>query len=449
MSSTRRPDGASGGEEKFVRLHREGERHRSLRWVLLSLLAVVVLTATACGSDNNNSSSTSSTGTGSSGTAKKSTAPLVIANLEGPAADGGPDFTTGMLVAQKQINDAGGVDGRKIEIKTFKKGLTPQESLQAYRDASGDSAVLSAWLGGGGGNALKAQADRVKLPFFSANGVTSFYTPPNPYGFSLSLGGEYATSSLVQVMKNNPNVKKIGVLHFETDFSNGLTPALKDRCKELGCEVVTEQTAAIDASVDALVPQLTKLKNSGADAYYIECLNPNAAKAAVQLGMDNKPRMCEQWQAVPAIAAAAGKAGEGVIFGGHKCVGGDQIAAGDPTREWCADYVKKWQAMFPDKKDSFSNYSVYGDDAVTIFADAAGKLIKAGKEVNRENLRAQYEKYDGKGLRTSHGLITSSPTDHLLTGTWHEAYANYTTKMNGKVPTYVLAPGADPTGATP
>ena len=33
-------------------------------------------------------------------------------------------------------------------------------------------------------------------------------------------------------------------------------------------------------------------------------------------------------QAVPAIASAAGKAGEGVIFGGHKCVGGDQIAAG-------------------------------------------------------------------------------------------------------------------------
>jgi branched-chain amino acid transport system substrate-binding protein len=266
-----------------VRLHREGERHWSLRWVILALLSVVALTASACGSDDNNDKGDTAAATSSStstAAAPKSTEPLVIANLEGPAADGGPDFTTGMLVAQKKINDAGGVEGRKIEIKTFKKGLTPQESLSAYRDAAGDDKVLAAWLGGGGGNALKAQADRVKLPFFSANGVTSFYDPPNPWGFSLSLGGEYATSALVQVLKNDPSVKKIGVLHFETDFSNGLTPALKDRCKELGCEVVTEQKAAIDASVDALVPQLTKLKNSGADAYYIECLNPAANIAA-------------------------------------------------------------------------------------------------------------------------------------------------------------------------
>ncbi len=436
-----------------MRLHREGERHWSLRWVILALLSVVALTASACGSDDNdNKSDTAGAAPSSTSTeaaAPKSTEPLVIANLEGPAADGGPDFTTGMLVAQKKINDAGGVDGRKIEIKTFKKGLTPQESLSAYRDAAGDDKVLAAWLGGGGGNALKAQADRVKLPFFSANGVTSFFTPPNAYGFSLSLGGEYATSALVQVLKNDPSVKKIGVLHFETDFSNGLTPALKDRCKELGCEIVEEQKAAIDASVDALVPQLTKLKNSGADAYYIECLNPAANIAAKQLGMDNKPRMCEQWQAVPALASACGAACEGVIFGGHKCVGGDLIAEGDPTREWCSTYVKDWQAMFPDKKDSFSNYSIYGDDAVTLFADAAGKLIKAGKEPDREGIRSELEKYDGKGPRTSHGLPTSSPEDHLLTGTWTEGYVNYTTKMKGKVAQYVLAEGADPKGATP
>ena len=77
------------------------------------------------------------------------------------------------------------------------------------------------------------------------------------------------------------------------------------------------------------------------------------------------------------------------------------------------------------------------------------QLIKAGKEVNRENLRAQYETYDGKGLQTSHGFVTSSPTDHLMTGTWTEASVNYTTKMAGKNATYILAPGADPTGATP
>ena len=436
----------------MMRINRESGRSSvTFRRASVALLGVAALAVTACGSSDSKSTTSSGGSTTTATKAPKSTAPLVIANLEGPAADGGPDFTSGMLVAQKNINDAGGVDGRKIEIKTFKKGLTPQESQQAYREAGADSSVLSAWLGGGGGNALKTQSSRVKLPFFSANGVTSVYTPANPWAFALSLGGEYATSALTQTIANDPKIKKIGVLHFETDFSNGLTPALKERCKDLGCEIVAEETAAIDASVDSLIPQLTKLKNSGADAYYIECLNPNANIAAVQLGMNDKPRMCEQWQAVPGIAAAAGKAGEGVVFGGHKCVGASkgQIKAGDPVGEWCKEYVTRWNALFPTKAANFSNYSVYGSDAVTIFADAAGQLIKAGKEVTRENLRAQYEKYDGKGLQTSHGFVTSSPTDHLMTGTWTEAYVNYTTKMDGKNVNYIIAPGADNGGATP
>ncbi len=433
-----------------MKVHREDESKRSLRWVVLVLLAVVALFAAACGDDDDDSASGGSSSDETEAPAEQSTDPLVIANLEGPAADGGPDFTTGMLVAQKEINDAGGVNGRMIEIKKFPKGLTPQESLQAYREAGSDDSVLAAWLGGGGGNALKAQASRVKLPFFSANGVTDFFEPPDPYGFSLSLGGEYATSALTQVIENDPTVKKIGVLHFETDFSNGLTPALKERCEELGCEIVAEEIGAIDASPDALIPQLTKLKNSGADAYYIECLNPNSNIAAVQLGMDNKPRMCEQWQAVPAIASAAGKAGEGVIFGGHKCVGAtsDILTDGDPVVEWCKEYTAKWAEQFPENADSFSNYSVYGHDAVTIFADAAKRLMDDGKEVTRETLREQLEQYSGD-LETSHGKVTSGPDDHLLTGTWTEAYVNYTTKMEGDRATYVLAEGADPAGATP
>ena len=436
----------------MMRFNRESGRSSvTFRRASVALLGVAALAVTACGSSDSKSTTSSGGSTTTAAKAPKSTAPLVIANLEGPAADGGPDFTSGMLVAQKNINDAGGVDGRMIEIKKFAKGLTPQESQQAYREAGADPTVLTAWLGGGGGNALKTQADRVKLPFFSANGVTSVYTPPNPWAFALSLGGEYATSALTQTIANDPKIKKIGVLHFETDFSTGLTPALKERCKDLGCEIVAEETAAIDASVDSLIPQLTKLKNSGADAYYIECLNPNANIAAVQLGMNDKPRMCEQWQAVPFLATAAGKAGEGVVFGGHKCVGSTTglIPADDPVKKWCDKYVADWKVMFPDKAASFSNFSVYGSDAVTIFADSAGKLIKAGKEVTRETLRAQYETYDGKGLQTSHGFVTSSPTDHLMTGTWTEAYVNYTTKMVGKNATYILAPGADPTGATP
>ena len=85
---------------------------------------------------------------------------------------------------------------------------------------------------------------------------------------------------------------------------------------------------------------------------------------------------------------------------------------------------------------------------MSIFADAAGKLMADGQDVTRETLNEQYEKFDGS-LQTSHGKSDSSPEDHKLPGPFEQGYLLYELKANGDQVDYVLAPNADPNGAKP
>lgn len=419
-------------------------RRRAQRGVAVA--GALVLAAggvAACGDDDDDDTGG---GGGANTTASQSKDPIKMAALQGTVPEGGPDFTQGMQVAVSELNAKGGIEGRKVELEIIQTKGSPEGSATAYRSAGQDDAVIGAFLGASGAGAVKAQADRVQLPLIIAAGTKAVPEPVNKYVFANSADSEYATSSLVHAVEKL-GAKKIGVLHYETDFSVGLTPAMKERCKQLGCTITTEQQAASTDSVNALTPQLTKLKNSGADAYYIESLNPNAIKAARQLGMGNKPIIAEQWLTVPPVAQASGKDAEGVVFGGHKCRAPEILEDSDPLKKWCDDYIAAYKKRFP--KNPFPLFSIYGYDAVNTYAEAARRLIAAGEDVNKDNIAGELEKFDGKSFRTSHGLIKSAPDDHRLVGTWKEAYVNMNIKVKGKDVTYVIADKADPAGATP
>ncbi len=422
-------------------------RHFSAgRWGLAVALSAIAMTAAACGDDEKSSGGGTDTGAADTGAAApKSTEPLGFAMLEGEAAEGAPDFVNGVNLAAEQINAAGGVEGRKIEVKTFKKGITVDKAVAAYREAAADPTILTAYIAGVVGTpAIGAQAIREKVPVFQQSGNRGLVEPPKPFMYSMSWDKEYP-GTVVRWAVENKNTKKIAILHYETDYSSGITKSVEDRCKELGCEVTTSQSGELDASVDGLIPLLTKMKNSGADTYYIETLNPNGPKAARQLGMFDKPVISEQWLSVPAIAGAIGKAGEDIVFAAQKCVAPELATEGDPGAAFCTDYKAAYLAKYG---EPYALFSIYGSDAVNLFADAARRLIKAGKEVTRETMNEAYEQFDGT-LLTSHGKVESGPDQHHLTGPFEQGYLLYEIKVNGKEIKYQLAPNASADGAKP
>jgi branched-chain amino acid transport system substrate-binding protein len=406
---------------------------------LLVFVLVAALLGAACGGNGGEG------GTPQAGEEKpaETTEPIRLAGLEGEAAEGGPDFSKGMQIAVDQINAKGGVEGRKIELKITKTGGTPEGAASAYREAGSDPGILGAFLGASGALAIRDLSETVKLPIITASGNDKVDRPVAKYVFNNAPTSELVTSSLRYAVEQL-GAKKVAAIHYETDFSSQIPDALRKGCERLGCQVLTVEKSSATAPVDALVPQLTKMRNTNPDVYYIETLNPAALAAARQLKLD-KPIIAEQWLTVPPLAQACGANCEGVIFGGHKCRAPELLATGDPLKQHCDNYAAAFKAKFPN--EPFALFSIYGHDAVHTYAEAARRLIEDGKEVNRENLTSAMETFDGKDFLTSHGYIKTGADSHRLTGTWKEAYLNLTIEADGTNVKWVLAPKASPEGA--
>ena len=401
-----------------------------------------VLAGAGCGK-NDNADKGAQQKTGGQAETKPSE-PIHLAGLEGEVAEGGPDFTKGMQIAVDQINAAGGVEGRMIDLKITKTGGTPEGAASAYRSAGSDPAVLGSFLGASGALAIRDLSTTVKLPIITASGNDKVDRPVAPYVFNNAPTSELVTSSLRYAVENL-GAKKVAAIHYETDFSSQIPDALKNGCQRLGCQVVDIENGSATAAVDALVPQLTKMRNAGPDVYYIETLNPAAIAAARQLKLD-KPIIAEQWLTVPPLAKACGAACQGVVFGGHKCRAPEILEANDPLKKFCDDYIAAFQKKFPN--EPFALFSIYGHDAVRTYAEAARKVIKDGGALNRDSLVKAMETFDGKSFLASQGYLKTAADNHRLTGTWKEAYVNYTVQVapDGTVK-WVLAPKAQASGA--
>ena len=403
---------------------------------MAAVFAVALLGGAACGDDGGGDE-------GAQGGETKSSDPIVLAGLEGEVAEGGPDFTKGMQIAVDQINAAGGVEGRKIELKITKTGGTSEGAAGAYRSAGSDPAVLGSFLGASGALAVRDLSTTVKLPIITASVNDKVDRPVAPYVFNNAPTSELVTSSLRYAVENF-GAKKVAAIHYETDFSSQIPDALKNGCQRLGCSVVAIEKGSATSAVDALVPQLTKMRNANPDVYYIETLNPAAIAAARQLKL-NKPIIAEQWLTVPPLAQACGTACEGVIFGGHKCRAPELLEATDPLKKHCDDYIAAFKQKFPN--EPFALFSIYGHDAVRTYAEAASRVLKKGDELTRDSLVKAMETFDGNGFITSHGYIKTGADSHRLTGTWKEAYLNLTVEADGTNVKWVLAPKAQASGA--
>jgi branched-chain amino acid transport system substrate-binding protein len=464
-------------QDEMTRRRGPGRRVALFACIALVLAACSIALA-ACGGGSSSSSSSSSepeTEESSAPASEESSEeggsessasgePIGIAGLEGEVTEGGADFTKGMKIAETQINEKGGVNGRPIELKIIKTGGSPQGSSTAYEQAAGDSNILGVFLGASGALTVREQTERAKLPLIGADGNDSMDFPVSKYVFMNSAGGEYGTSGLVYMAEHGQEYakafgrkftgdslegKKLAIFYTEADWGQMVPIAMKEGCEQLGCEIVDEEEGGVADSVEALTPQLTKMKESGAELYFIEGVNANVFKAVEQLGMDELPVISDQNLTVPALAEADGKSGEGVVFGGHKCRIFEELEGldktPDPTVEWCKTYRALFEKEFP--SEPYAQYSIYGYDAVNTYAWAVEHLEEEGKEVSRESVAEAMQEMDGS-LRTSHGLVKTSPESHRLTGTWEEAYVilNYTIGKGGEAE-YHLAPGADPAGS--
>jgi branched-chain amino acid transport system substrate-binding protein len=187
----------------------------------------------------------------------------------------------------KKINDAGGINGRKINFITYDDGYSPPKTVEQARKLVESDEVLLVFnsLGTPPNSAIHKYMNSKKVPqLFVATGATKWNDPKD---FPWTMGWQPSYQSETQIyakyiLKEKPNAK-IAVLYQNDDYGKDYLKGLKDGLgAKAASMIVTEES--FETSEPSVDNHIVKLKSTNADIFVNISTPKFAAQAIKKMG---------------------------------------------------------------------------------------------------------------------------------------------------------------------
>ena len=216
----------------------------------------------------------------------------------------------------KSVNDAGGVNKRKITYKVIDDGYDPARTVQAIRELVQQDQVFAVFntLGTNNNLAVRDFLNQSGVPHvFVASGANTWGADYKKYPWTIGFIPSYILEGRVYgryIVKKFPTLK-LGVLYqddaYGKDMVAGLKRGLGSKQKQIVSLVGYDPTAASVAS------QVAQIKASKANAYLIFAFGKFAVQASREAALLGwKPKLV----IVNAVASSANLMGLGDLAGG-------------------------------------------------------------------------------------------------------------------------------------
>lgn len=321
------------------------------------------------------------------------------AAFTGPAQELGIQMRDGALAYFNHVNANGGINGRKIVLKTADDGYEPAGAVAATKKLIEQDKVfaLFGYVGTPTFNAAAPILTEAKVPLVAAfTGAESLRDPLNRYVFNVRASYYDETEQIVQHL-TAMSVNKIAVFYQNDAYGKtgleGVTRALKRRNMPIvGTATVERNTIDVAKAVDEMrkvQPQAIVMVSA-----YKSCAA--FIKEMKRAGM-NPSFWNVSFVGSKALAAELGKEGRGV-----------QISQVVPF-PWDSSIpvVKEYRQLIAAERREPNFSSLEGFISAKVMVEG---LRRAGRKLDREGLVRALEsmrEYDVGGFKISY-----SPTDH-------------------------------------
>jgi branched-chain amino acid transport system substrate-binding protein len=312
----------------------------------------------------------------------------------------------------KSVNEAGGINGRKVNFISLDDGYSPPKTVECVRQLVEQDKVLCTFntLGTPCNTAIHKYMNQKKVPMlYVATGASKWGDPKN-FPWTIGFQPDYHTEGVIYAKHILANVKdpKIAVIMQNDDFGKDYWNGFKEGLGKDSSKVVKHVTyETTDPTVDS---QVIQLKDTGANVFFVIAIPKFAAQAMRKAGeIGWKPAIYLN-NVSSSVASAMKPAGfenvQGVITALYQM---------DPTDKQWADHpdMKTWVAWM--KK---SNPEGSLQDASNVFAYSVASLMhetlkKCGDNLTRENVMKQVANFQKFKLPLLLPGITvsTSPTD--------------------------------------
>ena len=243
----------------------------------LGLLAILALAAMACGESEAETATPFRIG--------------AMDSVTGPGQSYGTVIVQAKQMAVDEINAAGGVNGRMLELIVEDSKCSAQDSITAYKkltEVDGVKIILGTSCSGAMlGAAPLAEAEGVVL--FSASATSPDIAEAGDYIFRTAINDNQLGIDTGNVLWAD-GVRKLATITESTDYAEGVRRTTVKQFEERGGQVIGEERYASD--VTDFRSQLTKLLGANPDGLHIapqsEFAGGTIAKQARELGYQGR-----------------------------------------------------------------------------------------------------------------------------------------------------------------
>lgn len=234
------------------------------KFLCMMMAVLMVLAMAACGGEPANN--------GGNDTPDATTTVKIggIGPLTGAYANYGLSEKNGAELAVKEINEAGGIAGKQIELSYQDSQGESESAVNAYGKLMdwGMEVSLGCVLSGENASVVAAARDDDVL-LITPSGSADKCIDGNDKAFRVCFYDSYQGAAAAQYIKDNNMVDTVGILYqSDNDYSVGLYNAFVAKCGELGITIAETQTFTASTSTD-FSTQVNALVSSGVKLVFI------------------------------------------------------------------------------------------------------------------------------------------------------------------------------------
>lgn len=338
------------------------------------------------------------TGTAASGAGNTASGDTIkiglVASVNGPLRPWGNDSVAGAQLAVQEINDAGGVGGRKIELIVEDSNSKPEEGKSAAEKLASQGVIgILGEVSSGITKQIKTVAIERGLPLI-AIGATNPEITQNSNGlvFRVCYTDDVQGPVMAVFAYRDLGLRRIAVMtDNKQPYSQGLSKSFIERFRELGGTIVTEQFYETDQN--QFSGQLTNVRALNPDGIFMSGYFPEVGPMARQireLGMKDVQLLGgDGWDSTD-LTTGGGDA----IIGGFFCNHYNNAE----DRPEVKNFLEKWRAA-NNGNDPGTTMGALGYDAAALMIDALKRMHAANATFDSATLARFIDETEGfKGV---------------------------------------------------
>ena len=236
--------------------------------------------------------------------------------LTGFAAADGKSALNGAKLAVKQANQAGGINGKMIELVVYDDQASPKQAVPISNKLIEKDKVVAA-ISGSYSGATRAAAgvfQSAEIPYISAYAVHPEITKAGNYVFRTSFMGEVQGRAGAKLIGATLQRKRVVLITLKNDFGKSLAAGFKEAAGQFNLQIVNEYEYSIKDR--QFGPIVAKVKADAPEAIYATGYFFTAGPLVSQLRAAgiSVPVIGQEGYDSEQFIKIAGKASEGTII---------------------------------------------------------------------------------------------------------------------------------------